>query len=448
MAQELMFHANFRGGSLYLGCKRGILRIDSVPMVRASKFDLKSRQGSVWQECFPRLRLDRLFRVIDELGLLDNWDSWTRSTGCVQRHWASPDTWATAEACLEFLRSANLPLCRRIAALGEMHFAVLFYATRLPLLGRLLETNRGLAFALVAAAVRLCSEPQQGLDLLRNLLRKREADIAEEVGFPPGSWRLLKRVSPGALTCSRLERFRQCVWQPAKARIMRHLPRFGPSVIEILAHRPAANGGLVRIENRFLCEVAEQESATARTATIASRLFALISARNRYFLGTPLCIASMEQWKQLCDRYSPWFDMEILKMLRTMMFPPAPIQGDTCIYPITSGEELIHESGVQRNCVMTRFEGIVAGEKYFYRVDAKVGFERCTVELLREEEEDRTIWRLGEVRNSANRVAKRSTLDSLAIWLADQQHLPDSRVLPKYHPLAYDNNRCEAQYLF
>ena len=65
MAKELTFHANFRDGSLYLGCKRGILRIDSVPMVRASKFDLKSRQGPVWQECFPRLRLDRLFRMID-----------------------------------------------------------------------------------------------------------------------------------------------------------------------------------------------------------------------------------------------------------------------------------------------------------------------------------------------------------------------------------------------
>ena len=135
-------------------------------------------------------------------------------------------------------------------------------------------------------------------------------------------------------------------------------------------------------------------------------------------------------------------------MLRTMMFPPAPIQGDTCIHPITSGEELIHESAVQRNCSMSRFEGIVAGEKYFYRVDAKFGFERCTVELLREEEEDRTIWRLGDVRASANRAAKRSTLDSLAIWLADQQHLPDSRVLPTYHPLAYDSSRCEAHYLF
>ncbi len=448
MAKGLMFHANFRDGSLYLGCKRGILRIDSGPAVRASKFDLKSRQGPVWQECFPRLKLDRLFRVIDVLGLLDNWDSWTCSTGCVRPHWASPDTWATAEACLEFLRSANLPLCRRIAALGEMHFAVLFYATRLPLLGRLLETNRGLAFALVAAAVPLRTRPQQGLDLLRNLLGKREADIAEDVGFPPGSWRLLKRISSGALTRRRLQRFRQCVWQPAKARIMRHLPRLGPSVIEILAHRSAVNDGLVRIDNRFLCDLAEQEPDTARTATTASELFALASARDRYFPNTPLCVTSMGQWLQLYNRYFPWFDMENLKRLRTMMFPPAPIQGDTCIHPITSGEELVHESGVQRNCVMTMFEGIVAGEKYFYRVDAKFGFERCTVELLREEEEDRINWRLGQVRNPANRVAKRSTLDSLAVWLADRQHLPDSRVLPKYHPLAYDSDRCEAHYLY
>ena len=447
MAPRLTFYATFRNGSLHLGCNRGILRIDSVPMVRASKFDLKFRQGPMWQECFPRLRLDRLFRLIDELGLSDSWDSGTCSAGCVQRLWASPDTWVTAEACLEFLRSAGLPLCRKIAALGQMHFMVLFYAARLPLLGRLLETNRGLAFALIVAAVRLRHEPQQGLDFLGNFLRKREANIAEGLGFPPGAWRLLKRVSPGALTRSRLERFRRCLWQPAKARIARHLPRLGPSVMEILAHRPAADSGLVRIDNHFLCEVAEQETATARTARTASRLFAFIAARNRHFPDTPVCITSTEQLERLYDRYFLYLDSRTLNTLRTMLFPPPPVQGDTCIHPIKHGEELIHESTVQRNCSMTMFEDVMAGEKYFYRVDEKFGFERCTVELLREEEEDRTIWRLGEARDPANRVAKRSTLDSLAVWLADQQHLPDSRVLPKYHPLAYDSDRCEARHV-
>ena len=446
MAARLTFYATFRDGGFYLGCKRGILRIESAPTVRASKLDLKSCQGPAWVECFPRLRIDRLFRVIDELGLLDNADSWTWPTRGVQRYWASPDTLATAEACLDFLRSAGLTLCRKIASLGEMHFTVLFYASRLPLLGRLLDTNPGLAFALIAAAVRLRHEPQQGLDLLESLLTKREADISKEVGFPPGSWRILKRISPGGLTQSRLERFRRCLWQPAKARIARHLPRFGPSIMEILAHKLAADGGLVRIDNRFLYEVAEQEAATARTPRIASRLFALVSARNRYFPDTPLCITSTEQLQRLYDRYFLYLDSRTLNTLRSMLFPPAPIQGDTCIHPIKNGEELIHESTVQRNCVLTLFEDVVAGDRYFYRVDATFGFERCTVELLREDEEDRTIWRLGEARDSANRLAKRSTLDSLAVWLADQQHLPDGRVLPKYHPLAYDNDRCEARH--
>lgn len=446
MAPRLTFYATFRDGSLHIGRKRGILRIDSAPTVRAAKLDLKSSQGPAWEECFPRFRLDRLFRVIDELGLLESQDSWTCPKGDIQRYWASPDTWATAEACLEFLKSAGLPLCRRIAALGQMHFTVLFYATRLPLLARLLETNRGLAFAATVAAVRLCHQPRQGLDLLEGLLRKREADIADELGFPPGSWRLLKRVSSGALTSSRLDRFRHCLWQPAKARIARHLPHLGPSVMEILAHSLTADSGLVRIDTRFLYEVAEQETATARTARTASRLFALISARNRYFPGAPLCIASTEQLERLYDRYFPYLDSRTLNMLRSMMFPPPPIQGDMCIHPIKSGEELIRESTVQRNCSLTMFDDVMAGERYFYRVDAKFGFERCTVELLREDEEDRTIWRLGEARDSANRIARRSTLDSLAVWLADQQHLADGRVLPKYHPLAYDSDRREAHH--
>ena len=60
------------------------------------------------------------------------------------------------------------------------------------------------------------------------------------------------------------------------------------------------------------------------------------------------------------------------------------------------------------------------------------------MELLREEEEDRTIWRLGKVRNPQNHQARRSTVESLAVWLADQQHLPDARVLPRHHPREFD----------
>ena len=445
MSGRLTFHATFRDGSLYLASRRGILRIASSPTVWAAKIDLNSCQGPAWAESFPRFRLDRLFRLIEKLGMESSGDSWTYSTGGLGRFWAPPDTQATAEACLEFLRSAGLTLCRRIAALGSLHFTVLYYATRLPVLRRLLEANLGLAFALTIHAARHRHESQQGLDLMESLLRRREAEIATEIGFPPGSWKILKRVSPGALTQNRLERFRRCLWQPAKARIARHLHRLGPSVMEILAHNIIADDCVSLIDNRFLYEVAEQESAAARTARTAARLFAVFSARERYFPDTPICIKSTKHLERLYDRCFPYFDSRTLKTLRNVRFPPPPIQGDTCIHPIKTGDELIRESTVQRNCSLTMFENVVAGEKYFYRVEAKFGFERCTVELLREDEEDRTIWRLGEARDSANRLARRTTLDSLAVWLADQQHLRDARVLPKYHPLAYDHGQCEEQ---
>ncbi len=144
----------------------------------------------------------------------------------------------------------------------------------------------------------------------------------------------------------------------------------------------------------------------------------------------------------MCQRYLPCFDAEIPGILQRTRFPPPPIPGDACIHAIERGVELLRESVVQRNCAATMFDSVTNGEKYFYRVEAKFGFERCTVELLREEDEaeERTIWRLGEVRNTVNHWARRSTVESLAVWLADQQHLPDSRVLPRCHPLAFDHD--------
>ena len=114
-----------------------------------------------------------------------------------------------------------------------------------------------------------------------------------------------------------------------------------------------------------------------------------------------------------------------------MRFPPPPIRGNDCVRPIETGEELIHESIVQGNCSVTYFESVLSGSRYFYRVEQKAGFERCTAELVPEEESDRTVWRLGEVRNRNNCPARRSTVECLAVWLADEQHLPDARVMPQ-----------------
>ena len=436
--QQLSFYARFRDGSLHIASKRGILQIEAMPAVTARRFDLKSPTGPFWEDCFPRLRLDRLVCLVDNIGLVPPPEPRTARSRHLQ---VPPDVLEAGEACLAFLLASNVELCRTIAKFGMLHFTMLYYATRLRVFRRLIDTNRGLAFALTVRVARLHRKPQQGLDLLKGLLNQRENEIAQKLGFPPGSWKILKRLCPGGLTVNRLQGFRRSLWKPDKMRIARHLPRLGPDVMELLTYdQMAAAGPLLTIGNRFFHELSGQESLDQRMPRIARDLLAIASAQGQCFPDVPLHVTSLEQVSRLRERYLPCFDPDVLGILQRVRFPPPPIQGDVCIHPIERGAELLRESVIQRNCAVTMFDCVMSGEKYFYRVEAKFGFERCTVELLRENEEERSIWRLGEVRDPANHWAKRSTLESLAVWLADQQHLPDSRVLPKCHPLAFDHD--------
>ena len=63
--------------------------------------------------------------------------------------------------------------------------------------------------------------------------------------------------------------------------------------------------------------------------------------------------------------------------------------------------------------------------------------DRETVELVAGKEN----WRLGEIRTRFNRFPKAfwKKVECLAVWAAKAQHLEDPRrVLPVYHPAAYD----------
>jgi hypothetical protein len=343
-----------------------------------------------------------------------------------------------ANAYRSFFSAAGYSLCREISRFGGLHFSLLYYASRVTsLLMRLLETNVGLAFALVAQASRLRVRGGRDLEFLEGLLGKKEREIATELGFPHGTWRILKRVCPAALTVGRCERFRHSLRHPTRARIGRHLERLGASVLEIFAE--VDPDGFDRIENAFLHELAEAEPPETHRPRIASRLLALLAAHRRWFSDTPLHLKTLSQLDQLCERYLAFIDPKQINRLRGLRLPPPPVPEDDCIRAIQTGDELARESALQQNCVATMLGSVMLGESYLYRVEPRFGFERCTVELVREEDDEQTVYRMGEVRTRNNGTPKRSTIDAIGVWLADRQHLPDARVLPRYHPMAVDH---------
>ena len=96
----------FCAEALYLATRRGVLCIQTHP-VRAVRFDLEAEPVPTWRECFPRLRFDEMFRLIDRT--------------------AAPITsgaWVNQPALLDFVTPRRIGAARRAAAYGSFFNAV------------------------------------------------------------------------------------------------------------------------------------------------------------------------------------------------------------------------------------------------------------------------------------------------------------------------------------
>lgn len=443
-------NVSFSGDTLRVVLRTGLMHIAATPHVQASILRL---QMDRWTECFPRLPLDRILQLLDANATASDGRAHDDVTAVIIPSFHESRESQVADAYREFCRAVGMELCRTASQLGCLHFTALYFATRVPALIQRMKVNPGLMFALVMSAAHAERNTGSGLQLLQAMADRKEASIATKLRFPPGTWRILKRVTPAALRPHRMKRFRNALWSAERARIARHLPQLGVNVLELLSadyvrdRRPALN----RISHRLLHELAEMESPTGREPLIAQRISAILMSHDLLFPKQPLHVASLEHVDRLYERYLDVIEPDDLKRSCGGMmtrFPSPPIPGDECFTPLRTAKELLRESILQTNCCCSGhyLRSIMRRRRYFYRVDGG-GFDRLTVELVQEEQGDRPIWRLGEVRGPKNRFPHRprTTFDCLATWLADYQRVADECVLPVYHPLAYDHAKYETE---
>ena len=412
--------------SLYLARRSGILRL-AVEPVRADAMQVDDA-SLTWQCCFPVIQLDKMLRLIDGVAMLDD----PSNVNIGEDSWRIPKERIveTADAYRQFVDGIGRPLCERTARFGALHFAFLYFSSREPALLQLAESNAGLAFAVALHATQQERESGNGTEVIRRLLGRRERNIASELGFVDNSWRILKRVCPEGLTPRRLGRLRRALTDPRIRRVAAHLPRIGPSNVELL--RPELMG---LIDNRVFHQIAEREWPDARRATIADRFLAIFRMLRRWVPDVQIHAESLEHIGRLCDRYERLLEPADVRSLQSVIrteFPPPPVEGTEFRIPLRTPGLLLQESLTQNNCVFNYIWDVVTCQRYFYRVLPSFGRPHITLEIVRESEEFVNRWRIGRVETVSGKMAPRETILQLARWLAAKQSIDDDRlVLPE-----------------
>lgn len=310
-----------------------------------------------------------------------------------------------------------------------LHYPLAYWAQRSPAFRQLLlQTNPTLAFALAAVASPL--DPSFTPELLQSLASIRQRTLAERLGFPAASWRILARVTPSALSLERLEVLRQRLHDPGVFKLAQHLPRLGEDTVEILASPQL----LKMVSSRFLARVEEYDLyECGNLLRKLSAILQLIGETRRY--DTPEALLAEERW--LVN--APGAGADWVDAIGYARFA-APLPNEPgCIEAIDTGTELIREAWQQNNCVASPFmiQRLLAskGKAALYRVLPRWGLERATlmIERLRTR---RSRWVLTEIAAANNYTVRRSTERACLIWLADAQRVRDFRSLrqPKPEP--------------
>jgi len=415
------FTAHFHASEavLHLVSVRGVRRIQARSM-RAERLRL-DRNPPAWEPYCPRLRFDRLFRLVNaaadrEFSLIDGHcqepdDSLQRISADEQR------SLKTARAVNRFIRAAGEDFCRtaaRFTAGNEQHLFVR-YLQLVPGLMRL-RSNAPLLFALFTAAKTL-GDDRDVVSFLQEADREPSRQIARRLGFPNA--RMLGRVSPDRLDASLLAKLRRLCTASASRRTLSHLERITPDVIRLMADPDIAP----QLDNRFLMEMGMPSRFDDKDPPSAEEVVTLLTFLNQY-RDTPIRIRSVRHFWRLLNRCPA---MELLRegnlasLLSTRLPPPPIPEEQGYATALRTPRELIAESVQMQNCVAGLYGKVLQREAYYYRIERSWGFPRATMEIVRDDD----CWRIAQVVCPRNTPFPRPYLRNLAVWLADKQGIED-----------------------
>lgn len=226
------------------------------------------------------------------------------------------------------------------------------------------------------------------------LMTRRRRDLLGEIVGRPVSAALLRALDRLPSTPCAPRTYQMLVEQfadPAKARVLCHLPTITPAHIRVLDKLPdeAVQGKCVD----FLASLDTGPSVAAELARLFERLPEPLRGRATQGLARLDDEAGLARWitrrRRNAEAMTP--------------FPEPPFAGSKRLVPLRSAGALRREARIMNNCLDGMVAGVLGGSVYFYRWSGKT---RASVMLVRDGE---GMWRFDSALGSGNTVLDRET---------------------------------------
>ena len=415
----------------------GVLHID-VPLAKARlrwRPDPKAEELRVglrrWREFWPDYRLicpagssknvpDRVLEIPDGPTM--------------------PDGARQKAAALEGFRSeVEEEIVRIVEPFGSHQWALMVLVRNEPWAKDLAVGNPTLAYALANSYLLRGSPPEAAAVQARWYCHKKQRDLLAWLGFPGTEpvVRLLRKLSPGAVSPSVLHRLRLALLaDPRTVKLLAPLPTVNGTILEVatipkyldlltpgllreIAAKPPGVSVADRIRSGLV--VLEQVATPLATKPLAN-LRQVLRFREDAEKEVQAFMLRREQARQEAarraeqERLRRWEEARLRSKkearLRLLPFPPPPLQGTPEILPLTSRELLELEGREQNNCVAVHDMYVRRGGYYVYQVLAP---ERATLSIYRGRD---GCWQRLELRVKNNKDAKTATAEVVDRWLA------------------------------
>ena len=353
---------------------------------------------------------------------------------------ATPESARQKAVALDGFRSeVEEEIVRLVEPFGGYQWALMVLVRNEPWAMELAVGNPTLAFALANSNLLRGSPPEAAAVQARWYCHKKQRDLLEWLGFPGTEpvARLLRKISPGAVTPSALHRLRLALLaDPRTLKLLAPLPTINgdilelatipkyinlltPSLLREMAMRSPGVSVADRIHSGLV--VLEQISSPLTTKPFVN-LRQVLRFREDAEKEFQAFLLRKEQAKQEAarraeqERLRRWEEARLRSKkeaeLRRLPFPPPPLHGTPDILPLTSRELLEMEGREQNNCVAMHDLYVRRGGYYVYQVMVP---ERATLSIYRGRD---GCWRRLELKVKNNKSAKAATEQAVDRWLS------------------------------
>jgi hypothetical protein len=240
----------------------------------------------------------------------------------------------------------------------------------------------------------------------RSLVRKRQVEICDWLGFParPSTVNILRKMPPDDVRILSLLDLRDALWEDEVVNLLQHLKSIPGAAIKIVS-RPYCRA---HFSAKFLHELSELGDAESDWEKRDKLEWAMQGRILREIPGRVFhSFSQIENFSRVRGAEARRNRSSTLEGV----FPKPPLEGDGNICPLVDGEALRNEALEMEHCVAEYFDSAMSGDMAFYRI---LSPERATFALVF----DKGVWRLGQVSGYRNATVSQETYGVIYRWLS------------------------------